>query len=63
MIDPDFLEQFQAARSQALRKRMENTPALLRRSFDEANQREAQQFAIRLWIALFAMVVSGAFYR
>lgn len=38
-------------------------PELLRQSFAEANRRDALNFTMKLWIALFAMVISGAFYR
>lgn len=64
MIDAgEFLAEFQEARARALRNRMAGSPGRLREMLDRANLKEARDLAIKLWIALFATVIGGAFYQ
>jgi hypothetical protein len=64
MIDAgDFLAEFHEARALALRRRMESSPKWWREYLDRTNAKAARDLAIKLWIALLASALAGAFYR
>lgn len=46
-----------------LRMRMEGLPGYLQERLDRENRQAATELAIRCWIAVFATLFAGFFYR
>lgn len=48
---------------QRLRRRMDGLPGYLQERLERENAQAARELAIRCWIAIFASLFVGAFYR
>ena len=63
----DFLDDFHAARGQALAKRMDRSYEWWAEYMQATNERTAdilyRKNGTMLWIALFACAIAGMFYR